>query len=90
MYEFWYDYVKPKYGDKEKLCYMDTDNSIVFIETDDTYKGIAEDVETEFDTINYELDTPLPKGKTKKVIGLMKDELVGKIMTKFVGLRAKI
>ena len=47
---------------------------------------IAEDVETRFDTSNYELARPLPKGKNK-VIGLMKDELGGKIMTKFVGLR---
>ena len=89
MYEFWYDYVKPKYGEKAKLCYMDTDSFIVYIKTDDIYKDIAEDVETRFDTSNYELDRPLPKGKNKKVIGLMKDELGGKIMTKFVGLRAK-
>ena len=89
MYEFWYDYVKPKYGEKVKLCYMDTDSFIVYIKTEDIYKDIAEDVETRFDTSNYELDRPLPKGKNKKVIGLMKDELGGKIMTKFVGLRAK-
>ena len=57
--------------------------------TDDIYKEIAEAVETRFDTSNYELDGPLPKGETKKVIGLIKDELGGKIMTKFVGLRAK-
>ena len=89
MYEFWYDYVKPKYSEKAKLCFMDTDNFIVYIKKDDIYKDIAEDVETRFDTSNYELDRPLPKGKNKKVIGLMKDELGGKIMTKFVGLRAK-
>ena len=53
------------------------------------YKNIAEDVEIRFDTSNWELDRPLPKGKNKKVIGLIKDELGGKIMTKFVGLRAK-
>ena len=73
---------------------MDTDSFIVYIKTDDVCKDIAEDVETRFDTSNYELefnsiDRPLPKGKNKKVIGLMKDELGGKIMTKFVGLRAK-
>ena len=55
----------------------------------DIYKDIAEDVETRFDTSNYELDRPLPKGKNKKVIGLMKDELGGQIMKEFVGLRAK-
>ena len=62
---------------------------IVYIKTDDIYNDIAEDVETRFDTSNYELDRPLPKKKKKKVIGLMKDELGRKIMTKFVGLRAK-
>ena len=66
MCEFWYDYVKPKYGEKEKLCYMDTDSFIVYIKTDYIYKDIAEDVETKFDTPKYELDRPLPKGKNKK------------------------
>ena len=55
----------------------------------DIYKGIAEDVETRFDTSNYELDRPLPKGKNKKVIGLMKDEFGGRIKRNFFGLRAK-
>ena len=72
MYEFWYDYLKPKYGEKAKLCYMDTDSFIVYIKTDDIYKGIGEHAETRFDTSNYELGRPLPKGKNKKVIGLMK------------------
>ena len=53
------------------------------------YEEIAEDVENRFDTSNYELDRLLPKGKNKKAIGFMKGELGGKIMTKFVGLRAK-
>ena len=86
MYELSYDYVKPKYGEKAKLCYMDTDSFIVYIKTDDIYKNITEDVETRFDTSSYELDRPLPKGENKKVIGLMKDELGGKIMIKFFGL----
>ena len=89
MYEFWYDYVKPKYGVKAKLCYMDTYIFIVYIKTGDIYKDIAEDVEARFDTSNYELERPFPKGKTKKVIALMNGELGGKIMTKFVGLRVK-
>ena len=89
MYEFWYDYVKPTYGEKAKLCYMDTDGFIVYIKTDDIYKDTAEDVETRLDTSNYELDKPLPKEKNKKLIGLMKDNIGGKIMKKFVGLRAK-
>ena len=52
---------------------MDTESFILYITTDDIYKDIAEDVETRFDTSNYELDRPLPKGKNKKIIGLMKD-----------------
>ena len=59
MYEFWYDYVKPKYGKKAKLCYTDTDSFIVYIKTNDIYKDIVEDVEARFDTSNYELDRPL-------------------------------
>ena len=55
MYEFLYDYVKLKYGEKAKLCYMDTDSFLVHIQHD-IYKDIAEDVETRFDTSNYELD----------------------------------
>ena len=94
MYEFWYDYVKPKYGKKAKLCYMDTNIFIVYIKTDNIYKDTAEDVEPRFDTSNYEsecnsTEQPLPKVKNKKVVGLMKNELGRKIMTKFVGLRAK-
>ena len=56
MYEFWHDYVKPKYGGKTKLCYMDTDSFIVYIKTDYIYRDIAEDVETRFDTSSYELE----------------------------------
>ena len=89
MYEFWYDYMKPKYGDNEKLCYMDTDSFIMHIKTEYFYKDIADDVEKRFDTSNYEANRPLPTGKNKKVIGLMKDELGGKIMTEFVALRPK-
>ena len=89
MYEFWYNHIKPKYGEKAKLCYMDTDRFIVYIKANDIYKDIAEYMETRFDTSNYKLDRPLSKGKNKKVIGLMKDEFGEKIMTKFVGLRAK-
>ena len=63
MCEFWYDYVKPKYGENAKLCYMDTDSLITHVETDDIYIDISEDVETRFDTSYYELDTPFPKGK---------------------------
>ena len=67
MYEFWNDYVKPKYGEKVKLCYMSTDSFIVYIKTKDTYVDISKNVETRF-------DTSLTSGKHKRVIGLMKDE----------------
>ena len=89
IYEFWYDYMKPKYNDNVKLCYMDTDSFIMNIKTNDFYKDIANDVEKRFDTSNYEVNRPLPKGKNKKVIGLMKDELGGKIITEFATLRPK-
>ena len=91
MYEFWYDYIKPKYQDRAKLCYMDTDSFVIHIITEDFYKSIATDVEKWFDTSNYDEDDkkPLPIGKSKKVIGLFKDELGGGIMIEFVGLRAK-
>ena len=84
MYEFWYDYMKPKYANNVKLCYMDTDSFIMNIKTNYFYKDISNDVENRFDTSNYELNRPLPTGKNKKIIGLMKDELGGKIITEFV------
>ena len=87
MHEFWYDYMKPKYGDNLKLCYIDTGSFIMHIKTEDFYKDIANDVEKRSDTSNYECDIPLPTGKNKKVIGLMKDELGGKILAEFVVLR---
>ena len=98
MYEFWYDYMKPKYNDNVRLCYMDTDSFVMHIKTNDFYKDIGSDVENRFDTSNYEANTsetsalarrPLPTGKNKKVIGLMKDELDGKIIMEFVTLRPK-
>ena len=90
MYKFWYDYIKPKYGDRAKLCYTDTDTFVIFIKTEDFYENIANDVES-FDTSNYNEndERPLPIDKNKKVYGLFKDELDGKIMTEFVALRAK-
>ena len=89
MYEFWYDYMKPKYNDNVKLCYMDTDSFIMNIKTNDFYEDIASDVENRLDTSNYEVNRPLPTGKNKKVIGLVKDELGGKIIMEFVILRPK-
>ena len=89
MYEFWYNYMEPKYNNNVKLCYMDTDSFIMDIKTNYFYKDIANDVENRFDTSNYEVNRPLPMGKNKKVIGLMKDEPGGKIITEFVTLRPK-
>ena len=91
MYEFHYDYMKPKYEENIKLCYMDTDSFVYHIKTDDFYQDISSDVEKRFDTSAYsrDINRPLPIGLNKKVIGLMKDELSGKIMTEFVALRAK-
>ena len=87
MYEFWYDYMKPKYNDNVRLCFMDTDSFIMNIKTNDFYKDIFDDVDNRFDTSNYELKRPLPIGKNKKVIGVMEDELGGEIITEFVTVR---
>ena len=91
MYEFSYDYVNPKYKEKAKICYMDTDSFVMLIKTEAFYKDIADDVERWFDTSNYDEKGKrlLPIGKNKKVIGLFKNELGGKIMTEFCALRAK-
>ena len=93
MYEFHYDYMVPKYGlEKLKLCYMDTDSLVYDIKTEAFYEDIADDVEARFDTSGYSKTDfrPLPISLNKKVIGLMKDELGGKIMTEFVVLRPKL
>ena len=68
---------------------MDADSFVMNSKTEDFYKDIANDVEKRFDTSNYEVNRPLPTGKNIKVIGLMKDELGGKIITEFVTLRPK-
>ena len=78
IYVFWYDCVKPKYGENAKLCYMDTKSFIVNLKTDYIDKDIVEDVETRFGTSNFEIDRRLQKRKNKKVIGTIKDELCGK------------
>ena len=85
MSEFWYDYVKRKYSENAKLCYMDTDSFIFHAKQMMFCKDIAKDV----DTSNFEIDRPLPKGKNEKNIGLMKDELGEQNIKEFVGLRAK-
>ena len=89
IYEFLYDYIKPKYQDNAKLCYMDTESFIINIKTEDFYEDIANFVEKRFDASHYGINRSLPKGGNKKVIGLMKDELRGEIMTEFVALIPK-
>ena len=89
MYEFWYDYVKSKYMDNARLCYMDTDSFVINVKTKDFYKDIAEDVKERFDTSNFSYDRPLPINMNKKVVALMKDELGGGIINEFVALRPK-
>ena len=91
MYKFWYDYFKPKFGDEAKLCYMDTDGFIIHIIIEDFFEDISNDVESGYDTSNYDENDkrPLPLGKNKKVIGLFKDELGGRIIKEFRPLRTK-
>ena len=88
MYEFWYDYIKLKYQDRAKLCYMGTESFVIYTKTEDFYEDIANDVKKLFDTSNYDKDDkrPLPIGENKKEIEFFKDELGGKIMKEYVGL----
>ena len=91
MYEFWYDYINPKYGGRVKLCYTDTDSFIINIKTGYFLKDISNDVERWFDTSNFDKNDkrPPPIGKNKKVPGLFKNELGWKIITKVVSSRPK-
>ena len=75
IYQFCYDYVKAKYGEKAKLCYLATDGFIVYIKIDDIYKDTAEDVERKLGASNYELNGPIPKRKNKNVIAVMKSSI---------------
>ena len=91
MYNFWYDYFKPRYGDTTKLCYTDTDSFIIYIKTEDFFQDISNDVQKWFDMSNYNKKDKmlLLIGKNKKVPDVFKDELGGKIITEFVALRPK-
>ena len=86
MYEFWYEYIKPNYKEKAKRCCMDTGSFVINIFTEDFFEGINDDIERWFDTSNYD-KRPLKTGINKKVIGMFKDELGGKIMKKICGLK---
>ena len=91
MYEFWYDYIKPKSGDRAKLCYTDTDSFVIHIITEDFFVDIAGDVKRWFDTSDFDKNDkrPLSIGENKKVPDLSKDGLGGKIITEVVAFRAK-
>ena len=92
MYDFHYNYIKPKYNERALLLMTDTDSLCYEIETEDFYKDIAGDVESKFDTSAYPKEHPsgIKTGVNKKVIGMMKDECSGEVMVGFVGLRAKL
>ena len=92
MYDFHYNYIKPKYGDKAKLLFTDTDSLAYEIETEDFYKDISGDVLSRFDTSDYPDNHPsgIPTGINKKVLGMFKDEAQGRSIKEFVGLRAKL
>ena len=92
MFDFHYNYIKKKYSDKVELVFTDTDSLLYHIKTDDFYKDISCDIQTKFDTSDYppEHKSGIPTGVNKKVIGMFKDEVAGKQITHFVGLRPKL
>ena len=92
MYDFHYNYIKPKYGDKAKLLFTDTDSFLYEIQTKDFYMDISGDVKNRFDTSDYPENHPsgIPTGINKKVLGMFKDEAAGKNNKEFVGLRSKL
>ena len=92
MFDFHYNYIKPKYGNNAKLLFTDTDSLMYEIQTEDFYKDISGDVNKRFDTSDYPENHPsnIPTGINKKVLGKMKDEAAGKNIKEFVGLRSKL
>ena len=92
MFNFHYNYITKKYKDKAELLFTDTDSLMYQIYTNDFYKEISYDIETKFDTSDYPPDHPsgILTGVNKKVIGMFKDEVAGKQITCFVGLRPKL
>ena len=89
MYDFHYNYIKDKYGDKAKLLFTDTDSLMYEIQTEDVYKDLFVDKE-KFDNSDYPEDSPFYFGDNKKVIGKFKDEAAGVPITEFVGLKSKM
>ena len=91
-YDFHYNYIKRKFGDRAKLLFTDTDSFEYLIETEDFYKDISADVKDKFYTCNYPSDpsSGIPVGVNKKVLGMMKDEAAREVIEEFVGLRTKL
>ena len=92
MFDFHYNYIRNKYGNKAELLFTDTDSLMYLIQTDDFYHGIKKDVKKKFDTSDYVDNHPsgIKTGVNKKVIGKFKDEAAGRQVTHFVGLRPKL
>ena len=89
MYSFFYDTLKPRYGENVRLCYTDTDSFILQYATDDLYANMS-DMMDQYDTSNYPADHALHSVANKKVVGKFKVELGGRIMSEFVGLHPKM
>ena len=92
MYDFQYNYIKTKYGNKAKLLFTDTDSLAYEIKTTDFYKDINPDIDKRFDTTDYPTNHPsgIKTGLNSKVLGMFKDKTGGKQIVEFVGLRAKL
>ena len=92
MFNFHYNYIQKKYKHRAELLFTDTDSLMYQIYTDDFYKDLSKDIETKFDTSDYPPNHPygIVTGVNKKVIGMFKDEVAGKQITYFVGLRPKL
>ena len=92
MFDFHYDYIRNKYNDRAELLFTDTDSLLYLIHTDDFYKDISLDIEDKFDTSDYppNHESGILTGVNKKVIGMFKDEVAGRQITHFVGLRPKL
>ena len=92
MFDFHYNYIKKKYRDKAELMFTDTDSLLYQIHTDDFYRDISNDILEKFDTSDYPPDheSGILTGVNKKVIGMFKDEVAGRQITKFIGLRPKL
>ena len=88
MYDFHYNNIKIKYGDKAKLLFTDTDSLAYEIETNDFYKDINPDIEKRFDTSDYPTNHPsgIKTGLNSKVLAMFKDEAGEKQIVEFVGL----